>query len=198
MEALKTAPKKGSRAKQAKNFERDAVVYMAELQNIACHLTQNHRDAEDLVQEVMLKALKNFHRFENGTNCKAWLCTILRNTFINNYRKVVRRPKSVALIEGLSPSSRRRSLPVEPAEVSSTAPWFSEMIDDDVKHALDVLPSDFRKVLLLASIEGLSYKEIAQNLCLPLGTVMSRLHRGRSMLRKALHEYALREGVISK
>lgn len=197
MEALKAKPEITKRSGKVKDFERDAVVYMGDLQNMACRLTQNHRDAEDLVQEVMLKALRNFHRFEDGTNCKAWLCTILKNTFINNYRKVVRRPTNVGFVEGISPARRHHLLPIEPGEVSSETPWFSEMIDDDVKHALDVLPSDFRKVLLLASVEGLSYREIAQSLNLPLGTVMSRLHRGRSMLRKALHEYALREGIIS-
>jgi len=180
------------------SFEKDAVIHMNDLQHMACRLTQNTRDAEDLVQEVMLKALKNFHRFEKGTNCKAWLYTILKNTFINDYRKTARRPRNVELFDGLGSRTRRHSLAVAKEDITSENSWFGEMLEDDVKHALDNLPSEFRNVLLMNIIEGLSYKEIAQTMGMPLGTVMSRLYRGRAMLRKSLHNFALREGIIRK
>ena len=147
-----------------------------------------------LVQEVMFKAFKNFHQFQRDTNCKAWLYRIMTNTFINGYRRRVNQPRSVELDSlDFFPSDREG---VEPEHVASEAPWFYETLDDDVKQALQSLPARFRRVLLLAFVDDMSYKDIACIIDCPLGTVMSRLHRGRVMLRKALHNYAIDEGII--
>jgi len=168
---------------------------MDALGNLARKLTRNARDTEDLVQECMLKALQNFHRFEPGTNCKAWLFTILKNTFINDYRRKVRGPRKVELNENLHGDPVRRHVPL-PCLASVSKPAFREMLDDDVTHALDKLPDEFRRTLLLSSVDDLSYREIAGLLGVPLGTVMSRLHRGRAIMRESLHNYALDEGIM--
>jgi len=195
MDALITkVERKAGVTGRTEEFEREAMVHMGALYNMALRLTQNPRDAEDLVQEVMLKAYKSFYQFQKDTNCKAWLTRIITNTFINGYRKKMHRGKSVTFDSFDFIPSHREGL--APVEVDSGTPWFREMLDDDVKKALDSLPGRFREVLLMAFVDGQSYKDIAKAVKCPLGTVMSRLHRGRAMLRKALHGYAIDEGII--
>src|SRR5207253_11120731 len=155
-------------------------------------------DAEDLVQETFFKAYKYYDKFEEGTNLKAWLFKILKNTFINNYRKKKLEPRSVdfAEIEDSFERIVRRDNSDHPADPE--AEYFTGVLDDDVRKALESLPYDYRMVVILADLEDFSYKEIADILDCPVGTVMSRLYRGRRLLQKSLREYAVNEGIIKE
>ncbi|PYQ62085.1 MAG: RNA polymerase subunit sigma-24 [Acidobacteria bacterium] len=166
---------------QGWNFEKAAMPYVDSLYNTAYRMTRNSEDAEDLVQETYLKAYKYYDKFEEGTNFKAWLFKIMKNTFINNYRKKKLTPHKIDFSE---------------IEESYEREIFQDMMDEDVKRALDSLPHDYKMVVLLADIEGFSYKEIAEILDCPVGTVMSRLYRGRKMLERTLLEYARKYGYI--
>ncbi len=178
------------------DFDSQAMPYLDSLYNTAYRMTRSAEDAEDLVQETFFKAYKYYDKFEEGTNLKAWLFKILKNTFINNYRKRKLEPRSVdfAEIEDSFERIVRRDNTEQPADPE--AEFFHGVLDDDVKRALDSLPYDYRMVVLLADLEDFSYKEIAEILDCPVGTVMSRLYRGRKLLEKALLKYARQHGYI--
>jgi RNA polymerase sigma-70 factor (ECF subfamily) len=163
-------------------------------------MTRNPSDAEDLVQETYLKAYRGFGGFQEGTNLKAWLYRILTNTFINSYRSKKRRPDETELDEIEDLYLYRRLGGLEAAQAGRSAEdelmdWFT---DDEVKDALEALPEQFRMAVLLADVDGFSYKEIAEILDIPIGTVMSRLHRGRKSLQKQLYEFALERGLTGR
>jgi len=178
------------------DFGSQAMPYLDSLYNTAYRMTRSAEDAEDLVQETYFKAYKYYDKFEEGTNLKAWLFKILKNTFINNYRKKKLEPRSVdfAEIEDSFERIVRRDNNEQPSDPESE--FFTGVLDDDVKRALDSLPYDYRMVVVLADLEDFSYKEIAEILDCPVGTVMSRLYRGRKLLEKALLKYARQHGYI--
>ena len=172
--------------------------FMGPLYSAALRMTRNPADAEDLVQETYLRAYRGFGTFESGTNIKAWLYRILTNTFINQYRAARRRPDQVDVedIEDLYLYRRLGGLDAAIAEQSPEAEVLNRIPDDTVKDAVDSLPEQFRVAVLLADVEGFSYKEIAEILDIPIGTVMSRLHRGRKQLQKRLWEFASERGLL--
>lgn len=179
------------------DFVRQAMDYMPQLYSTALRMTQNKSDAEDLVQETYLKAYRGFAGFEQGTNLRAWMFRILTNTYINSYRSKKRRPDETELDDVEDFYLYRRMGGLEAARASRSAEdelmdWFS---DSEVQAAIDALPESYRLAVLLSDVEGLSYKEIAEDLDIPIGTVMSRLHRGRKALQKQLHDYALERGL---
>ena len=179
------------------NFSDDAMPLMGSLYSAALRMTRNPADAEDLVQETYLKAYRGYGGFTEGTNLKAWLYRILTNTYINIYRAKQRRPDETELDEGEDPYLYQRLGGLEAAQMSRSAEdelmdWFT---DAEVKTALESLPEQFRMAVLLADVEGFSYKEIAEILDIPIGTVMSRLHRGRKALQKRLYDFAAERGL---
>ncbi len=178
-------------------FADQAMPMMGSLYSAAMRMTRNPADAEDLVQETYLKAYRGFGGFQEGTNLKAWLYRILTNTFINTYRSKKRRPDETALDEVEDLYLYRRLGGLEAATMGRSAEdelmdWFTEA---EVKEALEDLPEQFRMAVLLADVEGFSYKEIAEILDIPIGTVMSRLHRGRTGLQKRLYDFAVSRGL---
>jgi RNA polymerase sigma-70 factor (ECF subfamily) len=172
--------------------------HMPALYTAALRLTRNPADAEDLVQETFLKAYRSFDRFEEGTNLKAWLYRILTNTFINSYRAAKRRPEKADVedVEDLYLYRRLGDLGPGEAGRSAEEQVLDRITDDEVKAAIESLPEAFRIAVLLADVEGFSYKEIAEITDVPIGTVMSRIHRGRRALQKALTEYAVAGGLV--
>ena len=178
-------------------FAEQAMEYMPQLYSAALRMTRNAADAEDLVQETYLKAYRGFDRFEEGTNLRAWLYRILTNTFINMYRSKKRRPTETELDEGEDLYLYRRLGGLEAARATRSAE--DELMDffteSEVKDAIESLPEQYRLVVLLCDVEGFSYKEIAEWLEIPIGTVMSRLHRGRKALQKQLYEFAVERGL---
>ena len=181
-------------------FAEQAMPLMDSLYGAALRLTRNPSDAEDLVQETYLKAYRGFGGFEEGTNLRAWLYRILTNTFINSYRAKKRRPDETELDEVEDLYLYRKLGGLEAAMAGRSAEdelmdWFT---DAEVKDAVEALPEQFRMAVLLADVEGFSYKEIAEILDIPLGTVMSRLHRGRKAMQKKLFDYATERGIIGR
>jgi len=178
-------------------FAELAMPYMSALYAAALRMTRNPSDAEDLVQETYLRAYRGFGGFREGTNLKAWLYKILTNTFINTYRAKKRRPDQVDLDDVEDFYLFRRLGGLEAADATRTTE--NEVLDSipdaEVKEALESLPEQFRMAVILADIEGFSYKEIAEILDVPIGTVMSRIHRGRKQLQKKLWEYAERNNI---
>lgn len=176
-------------------FEAAAIPYLDPLYNMAFRLTRNAEDAQDLVQETYLKAFRYYDKFEKGTNLKAWLFKIMKNTFINGYRKRQNQPpqSDFADIE----DSFETSLRDDPSRIKTPEDEaLAKVLDGDVQQALDALPEDYRMVILLVDLEGFSYKEAASILDVPVGTVMSRLYRGRRLLEQALLRYAQRRGYM--
>ena len=173
---------------------------MDQLYGAAMRMTRNPADAEDLVQETYLRAYRGFGSFQEGTNLKAWLYRILTNTFINSYRSKKRRPDETELDEGEDLYLYRRLGGLEAARVGRSAEdeLMDFFTDGEVKDAMDALPEQFRVAVLLADVEGFSYKEIAEILDIPIGTVMSRLHRGRKALQKGLYDYAVTHGLADR
>src|SRR6476659_507965 len=179
-------------------FAEQAMEFMPSLYSGALRMTRNAADAEDLVQETYLKAYRAFASFEEGTNLKAWLFRILTNTFINSYRAKQRRPGETDLddVEDLYMYRRLGGLEAAMAGRSAEDELLERFTDDEVKQALEDLPEQFRVAVLLADVEGFSYKEIAEILDIPIGTVMSRLHRGRKQLQKRLWDLAEERGLV--
>jgi RNA polymerase sigma-70 factor (ECF subfamily) len=173
-------------------FSDQAMQYMDALYTAAMRLTHNAADAEDLVQETYLKAYRAYGGFEEGTNLRAWLYRILTNTFINNYRSKKRRPDETDIdeIEDLYLYRRLGGLEAAAAGRSAEEELLDWFTDAEVKEAVEALPEQFRMAVLLSDVEGFSYKEIAEILDIPIGTVMSRLHRGRKALQRQLYEFA--------
>ncbi|HEX9235476.1 MAG TPA: sigma-70 family RNA polymerase sigma factor [Actinomycetota bacterium] len=176
-------------------FEAEALPLLPGMYSAAYRLTRNAADAEDLVQETFLRAYRGFHQFEPGTNLKAWLYRILMNTFINSYRKKQREPQTVSddEIEEWYLYSKMGEHGIEP---SAEAAVIESLPDEDVQSALSSLPEQFRIAVLLADVEGFSYKEIAEITDVPIGTVMSRLHRGRKALEKRLWDVVRERGLV--
>src|ERR1700744_3515608 len=180
-------------------FAEMAMEYMGSLYTAALRMTRNPSDAEDLVQETYLKAYRAFGTFQEGTNLKAWLYKILTNTFINSYRARKRRPEQSELddVEDLYLYRRLGGLEAAAAGRSAEEEVLDGFTESDVKDALESLPEQFRMAVLLADVEGFSYKEIAEILDIPIGTVMSRLHRGRKALQKTLHDFGMQRGLVA-
>ena len=184
-------------ADQAK-FVELAMEHMGSLYSAAVRMTRSPTEAQDLVQETYLKAYRGFGSFEEGTNLKAWLYRILTNTYINAYRAKKRRPEQVDVdeVEDLYLYRRLGGLEGAVAGRSAEEEVLDRFTDAEVKEAVESLPEQFRMVVLLADVEGFSYKEIAEILGIPIGTVMSRLHRGRRALQKALFDFGMARGLV--
>lgn len=174
-------------------FEQEALAHLDTVYRVALRLAGDESDAEDLVQETMLKAFRAWHQYQPGTNAKAWLLTILRHTFINQYRTRRRRPDTVDVGE-LERFTVFRD--VQDADPEGT--FFDRLVDDDVLRAIDDLPDEFRDTVVLSDVEGLSYAEIARVTGVPVGTVKSRLFRGRQHLQRRLYDYAVDMGYLTR
>lgn len=186
-----------SRRKRRSEFEQTALPHLDGLYGAAYRLTRNPRDAEDLVQDAMLRAYRFWDTFQKDSNCKAWLFRILTNTFINSYQKKKRSREVInqaaaeqETTDGVLVHERASNMR-DPQEL-----LLDRTLSDDVARALEALPPDFRIAVVLCDVQGFSYKEIAEIVDCPVGTVMSRLHRGRRLLKKALHDFAVAEGIL--
>jgi RNA polymerase sigma-70 factor (ECF subfamily) len=181
-------------------FAEQAMPFMDQLYSHALRMTRNAADAEDLVQETYLKAYRGFGGFQEGTNLRAWLFRILTNNYINTYRKKQRRPEESDLADLEDMFMYRRLGGAQAAELARSAEdeLFEHLTDSEVKDAIEALPEQYRDAVLLADVEGFAYKEIAEILDVPIGTVMSRLHRGRKRLQQQLYEFGRRRGLVSE
>ncbi|MBN8568900.1 MAG: sigma-70 family RNA polymerase sigma factor [Ignavibacteria bacterium] len=178
--------------KLREEFNKEAMPHMKLLHNYAYRMTNNQLDADDLVQETYLRAFRFFHKFERGTNCKAWLFRIMKNLYINNYRKAQKEPGKVDYEEVENFFDSIRSEKIDSNDLQQKV--FSNLLDDELLTALNSLQDDFKTVVILCDLEGLSYEEIAEFLNCPVGTVRSRLHRGRKLLQMKLADYARNKG----
>ena len=187
---------KSDEQKLNEEFEREAVPHMDALYNFALKMTGDSDDASDLIQETYLKAFRFWDKFEIGTNCKAWLFRIMKNTYINTYRKNTKEPDKVDyeeienFYENIKPSS------TDSAHLEKDI--YDNLLDDELSSAISSLPEDFRTVVILCDIEGYTYDEIADFVDVHVGTVRSRLHRARKMLFTKLHSYATDKGYVTK
>jgi RNA polymerase sigma-70 factor, ECF subfamily len=183
-----------SQSELHKEFEKEAIPHMDALYNFALRMTGDSDDANDLVQDTFLKAFRFFDKFEKGTNSKAWLFRIMKNTFINTYRKQIKEPDKVDyeevenFYENVKPSS------TDSAHLEKEI--YDNLLDDEISTAIASLPDDFKTVIILSDIEGFTYDEIADFVDCPVGTVRSRLHRARKMLFAKLYKYANEKGYI--
>ena len=182
------------------DFTHDAMQHAPQLFSTAMRMTRNRSDAEDLVQETFIKAWRSFATYQQGTNLRAWLFRIMTNTYINKYNAQQRKPTETELddVEELFLYKRLGSVDQSQLSQSAEDQMLSLFTDDEVKKALEELPEQFRIPVLMSDVEGFSYKEIAEILEIPLGTVMSRLHRGRKAMQKMLYEYAKERGLINE
>lgn len=179
-----------------REFEREALPHRDLLYNFALRMTYNPADADDLVQETYLKAYRFWDKYEKGTNIRAWLFRILKNSYINRYRKETKEPETVDYDDVKNFYNSIRGESVGSNDLQEIL--FSNLLDDDVAKAIASLPDDFRTVVILCDIEGLTYEEIAEFVDCPLGTVRSRLHRGRKLLRAQLLDYAKKRGYVAE
>lgn len=178
------------------DFEQEAMPFVDALYNTAYRMTRNSEDAEDLVQETYLKAYKYYDKFEEGTNFKAWLFKIMKNTFINNYRKKQQEPPQSDFSDIEESFESQVSEEVARQTKNPEEEFLENVLDEDVQRALDSIPPDYRMAVVLSDLEGFSYKEVAEILEVPVGTVMSRLYRGRKLLEKAMYGYARDYGYL--
>ncbi|HSL88341.1 MAG TPA: sigma-70 family RNA polymerase sigma factor [Ignavibacteriaceae bacterium] len=178
------------------DFEREAVPHMDALYNYALKMIGDSDDASDLIQETYLKAFRFFDKFEKGTNCKAWLFRIMKNTYINTYRKSTKEPDKVDYDDVENFYENIKASNTDSAHLEKDI--YDNLLDDELSGAITSLPEDFRTVVILADIEGFTYEEIADFIDVPVGTVRSRLHRARKMLFTKLYEYAGDKGYLVK
>ncbi len=178
------------------DFQREAIPHMNAVFNFALRMTGDEDDANDLVQETFMKAFRFFDKFEKGTNCKAWLFRILKNSYINDYRKAVREPNKVDYEDIQNFYENVKADEVDSKHYEQDA--FTNLLDDEITKVLTALPEDFRTVIILSDIEGFTYEEIADFVDIPVGTVRSRLHRARKMLYSQLYDYAKDRGFVKK
>lgn len=174
------------------DFEDEIIPHLDAMYNFALRLTSDPSDAEDLVQDTIVKAFRFFSSYEKGTNAKAWLFRILKNSYINNYRKQSKQPNQVDYDEVATFYETIRAERTDTSDLEDK--MFRDLIDDDISQALEELPEDFRTVVLLCDVEDFTYEEIANMLDVPIGTIRSRLHRGRNLLKAQLEEYAEKRG----
>jgi RNA polymerase sigma-70 factor (ECF subfamily) len=174
-------------------FEREAVPHLDTLYRVALRFTGEPARAQDLVQDTMFKAFRSWHRYEPGTNVRAWLLTILRNTFINDYRREKQRGPTVDI-----ETAETFSLFDKVQDEDPEGEFFDKIVDEEVLRAIDALPEEFRETLTLSDVEGMSYQEIAEVTGAPVGTVKSRLFRARRALQRKLYDYAVEMGYIKR
>lgn len=178
-----------------REFNEEMIPHLDALYNFGLRLTSDPNDTEDLVQDTIVKAYRFFSSYEKGTNAKAWLFRILKNSYINNYRKKSKKPQEVDYDEVATFYETIRAERTETSDLEDK--MFRELIDDDLSRALDNIPEDFRTVVLLCDVEDFTYEEIANMLDVPIGTIRSRLHRGRNLLKAQLMDYATKRGYTS-
>lgn len=178
--------------RKQEDFEEEIIPHLDAVYNFALRLTSDPNDAEDLVQDTIVKAYRFFSSYEKGTNAKAWLFRILKNSYINNYRKKSKQPNQVDYDEVATFYETIRAERTDTSDLEDR--MFRDLVDDDISNALEELPEDFRTVVLLCDVEGFTYEEIANMLDVPIGTIRSRLHRGRNLLKAQLMEYARKRG----
>ncbi len=183
------------RTERRRQFEAEALPHMDALLRTALRMTRNPGDAEDLVQEAMTKAYRSWDKFESGTNCRAWLFRIMTNIFINEYRSKSRTPIALSVDE-VDDGFLYGQLATAGSQRTPEEDLFAKILDKDVKNAISELPEDYRLVVMLSFVEGFAYQEIADIVDLQLGTVKSRLHRGRKLLQKRLYDYAVKNGFV--
>ncbi|MEX0994337.1 MAG: sigma-70 family RNA polymerase sigma factor [Balneolaceae bacterium] len=181
--------------RKQEDFDEEIIPHLDALYNFALRLTTDPNDAEDLVQDTIVKAYRFFDSYEKGTNAKAWLFRILKNSYINNYRKKSKKPQQVDYDEVSTFYETIRAERTDTSDLEDK--MFRELIDDDISNALEEIPEDFRTVVLLCDVEDFTYEEIANMLDVPIGTIRSRLHRGRNLLKAQLMDYAQKRGFVN-